>query len=120
MEMAVPCWLATWSFPKIRGPQYGPQNTIVLIIGTPKNGTPNFGKPYLDFHVCLGRSEFRSWLMFRTAGLYRFVGFHIWLCGTLGFRVQGLGSMTHTTQHTTALHSCSAELACPWQKSSGL
>ena len=35
-----------------RGPQYRPQNTliliigtIILIIGTPKKGTPNFGKP---------------------------------------------------------------------------
>ena len=29
----------------MRGLQYRPQNTIVLIIGTPKKGTPNFGKP---------------------------------------------------------------------------
>ena len=34
-----------WEFPKIGGPQYRPPNTIVLIIGTPKKGTPNFGKP---------------------------------------------------------------------------
>ena len=27
------------------GPQYRPQNTIVLLVGTPKKGTPNFGKP---------------------------------------------------------------------------
>ena len=27
------------------GPQYRPQNIIILIIGTPKKGTPNFGKP---------------------------------------------------------------------------
>ena len=25
-------------------PQYRPQNTIILIMGTPHNGTPNFGK----------------------------------------------------------------------------
>ena len=25
-----------WYFPKIRGPQYRPQNTIILNIGTPK------------------------------------------------------------------------------------
>ena len=25
-----------WKFPKIRGPQYRPQYTIVLIMGTPK------------------------------------------------------------------------------------
>ena len=30
---------------KIRGPQYRPQYTIVLTIGTPQNGTPHFGKP---------------------------------------------------------------------------
>ena len=35
---------------QIGGPQYRYQNTIVLIIGTPKNGTPNFGKlPYLHW-----------------------------------------------------------------------
>ena len=28
-----------------RETHYGPQNTIILIIGTPKKGTPNFGKP---------------------------------------------------------------------------
>ena len=27
-----------------RGPKYGSPNTIILIIGTPKKGTPNFGK----------------------------------------------------------------------------
>ena len=27
------------------GPQYRPQNTILLIMGTPKKGSPNFGKP---------------------------------------------------------------------------
>ena len=32
-----------------RGPQYRPQNTIVLIIRTPKKSTPNFGK--LPFRV---------------------------------------------------------------------
>ena len=31
--------------PKAGRPQYRPQNTIVLIMGTPQNGTPNFGKP---------------------------------------------------------------------------
>ena len=25
-----------WEFPKMRGPQYRPQNTIILITGTPK------------------------------------------------------------------------------------
>ena len=45
------------SFSKIRGPQYRPQNTIVLIIGTPKRGTPNFGKlPYEDMTGSLGDS----------------------------------------------------------------
>ena len=32
-----------------KGPQYRPQNTIVLIIGTPKKGTPSFGKPPLSY-----------------------------------------------------------------------
>ena len=26
-------------------PQYRPQNTIIILKGTPKKGTPNFGKP---------------------------------------------------------------------------
>ena len=30
---------------QIRGPQYRLPNSIVLIIGTPKKGTPNFGNP---------------------------------------------------------------------------
>ena len=34
-----------WQFPKIRGPQCRAQNTIVLIMGAIKKGTPNFGKP---------------------------------------------------------------------------
>ena len=34
-----------WWFPKIGGPHYRPQNTTILIIRTPKKGTPNFGKP---------------------------------------------------------------------------
>ena len=34
-----------WLFPKIGGPQYRPQYIIVLIMGPPKKGTPNFGKP---------------------------------------------------------------------------
>ena len=33
------------SFPKIMVPQYRPQYTLVLIIGGPEKGTPNFGKP---------------------------------------------------------------------------
>ena len=33
------------SFPKQGDPNIGPQNTIVLIMGTPKKGTPKFGKP---------------------------------------------------------------------------
>ena len=33
-----------WYFPKIRGTQYRPQNTIILSIGTPKKVPPNFGK----------------------------------------------------------------------------
>ena len=32
------------SFSKKREPQYRPQNTIVLIVGTPQKSTPNFGK----------------------------------------------------------------------------
>ena len=34
-----------WWFPKIGGPQYRPQNPIILVVRTPKKGTPNFGKP---------------------------------------------------------------------------
>ena len=33
------------SFPKLGYPKIDPQNTIVVSIGTPKKGTPNFGKP---------------------------------------------------------------------------
>ena len=37
-----------WQFPKIGGPQYRPQKTIILTIGRPK-WYPNFGKfPYRD------------------------------------------------------------------------
>ena len=39
---------AKWQFPKIGGTQYRPQYSIVLIMGTPKKGTPNFGKPPSD------------------------------------------------------------------------
>ena len=28
-----------------QNPQYTPQYTIILVMGTPKKGTPNFGKP---------------------------------------------------------------------------
>ena len=35
------------SFPEQGGPQYTPPNTKVLIMETPRKGTPNFGKvPY--------------------------------------------------------------------------
>ena len=27
------------------GPQYRPKNSLVLVMGTPKKGTPNLGKP---------------------------------------------------------------------------
>ena len=33
-----------YGFSKIRGPKYKPLTAIVLIIGTPQKGTPNFGK----------------------------------------------------------------------------
>ena len=33
----------------------GPQNTIVLVMGTPKKGTPNFRKP-LD-RLCRGSAD---------------------------------------------------------------
>ena len=38
-----------WLFPKIRGPQYRPQNIIVLIIGTPKRVPLILGNPHLGF-----------------------------------------------------------------------
>ena len=39
--------LQTGSFPKLGGHQhrYRAQNTIVLVIGTPKKGSANFGRP---------------------------------------------------------------------------
>ena len=40
-----PCPKALCYFPKIREPQYRPQNTTVLVIWTPKMSTPDFGKP---------------------------------------------------------------------------
>ena len=30
---------------KMRGPQYRPQNTMILIVGARQNGTLKFGKP---------------------------------------------------------------------------
>ena len=36
-----------WQFPKIGGPQYRPQNTIILIIGTPKKVPLILGNPYI-------------------------------------------------------------------------
>ena len=33
-----------WEFPKIGGPQYRLQNTIVHVLGNPKKATHNFGK----------------------------------------------------------------------------
>ena len=38
------CQLHFW-YPKIRGPQYRPPNTSILIRGTPYKGTLNFKKP---------------------------------------------------------------------------
>ena len=35
-----------WYFPKIGEPKYRPQHTIVLIIGTPQHGIPNFWKSH--------------------------------------------------------------------------
>ena len=32
-----------------KGPQYRPQNTMAIIIGTPKRGTPNLGNPHVGF-----------------------------------------------------------------------
>ena len=41
-----------WWFPKMREPQYRPQTTVVLIIGTPKKWYPHFRKlPYQVFGV---------------------------------------------------------------------
>ena len=40
-----PLHSAMWLFPKIRETQYRPQYIIILIMGNPKKGTPNFGKP---------------------------------------------------------------------------
>ena len=34
-----------WYCPKMGGPQYTSQITILLIMEPPQNGTPNFGKP---------------------------------------------------------------------------
>ena len=42
-----------WKFPKIRGPQYRPQNTIVLIMGTPKRVPLILGNPHV-VEVCTG------------------------------------------------------------------
>ena len=41
-------WAAVWKFPKTRGPQYRPQNTIVLIYRDHQKGITNFGN-YLYF-----------------------------------------------------------------------
>ena len=58
-----------WYSPKIGGPQYRPQNTVVLIIGTPK-GTHNFGNPLISQALdlvlrqtwsCLHQDEVSSW-----------------------------------------------------------
>ena len=40
-------WHKIWYFPKIRGPQYRPKNTIVLIIGTPEMVPLILGNPHL-------------------------------------------------------------------------
>ena len=45
-----------WSFPKKRKPQYRPQNTIVLIIGTPKMVPIILGNP----HMTLCHSSFEG------------------------------------------------------------
>ena len=37
------CVLSKWRFPKIEGPQYRPQYSIILIMGVPEN-TSNLGK----------------------------------------------------------------------------
>ena len=42
-------YIYIWEFPKIGGPQYRPQNTIVLIIGTPKKEPLILGSP----HMCI-------------------------------------------------------------------
>ena len=36
-----------WYFPKIRGPQYIPQHTIILVIGTPKKVPLILGNPHI-------------------------------------------------------------------------
>ena len=40
--------LELWLFPKKREPQYRPQNTIVLILGTPKRVPLNWGNPAVN------------------------------------------------------------------------
>ena len=37
-----------WQFPKIRGPQYRPKNTIILFIGTPKKVPPILGNHHVS------------------------------------------------------------------------
>ena len=54
--------MGIWSFPKIGGPKNRSPNTIILTIGTPKKGTPNFGKP-----PYIGTS--RTWSRLRFMGL---------------------------------------------------
>ena len=41
-----------WQFPKIRGPQYRPQNTIGLIIGAPKMVPLILGNPHVNVPIC--------------------------------------------------------------------
>ena len=43
-----------WYFPKIREPQYRPQNTIVLNIGTPKKVPLILGNPHKGLLIILG------------------------------------------------------------------
>ena len=42
------CLAKKWGFPKIRGPQYSTLNSRILIIRTPKEGTPIFGKSQIS------------------------------------------------------------------------
>ena len=51
-----------WKFPKITGPQYRPQYTIVLIMGTPKKVPLILGNPHIPTDLSgssgLGAREF--------------------------------------------------------------
>ena len=57
-----------WEFPKIVGPQYRPQNTIVLIIGTAKMVPLILGNPHMVDSEVVEATKSKAFTPWGSAG----------------------------------------------------